>query len=50
MRELFATTEVEAHVCNQGVINTIADINKVGTTTHDEWYTNLYNNNPTLDK
>ena len=37
-------------MCNQGVINIIAKINKVGTTTHDEWYGNLRNNTLILNK
>ena len=28
----------------------IAEINEVGTTTHDEWYGDLRNNTPTLNK
>ena len=37
-------------MCNQGVINIIAKINEVGTTTHDEWYGNLPDITPIHDK
>ena len=49
-QKLFATTEAEAHMCNQGVIDIIAKIDEVGTTTHGEWYGDLCNNIPTLEK
>ena len=35
-RELFADQEAEAHIANQGVIDTAAEIKEIGTTTHDE--------------
>ena len=35
-RELFETNVAEAHIENEGVVEIIAEINEVGTTTHDE--------------
>ena len=49
-RDLFATKEAKAHIANQGVINLIAEIDEVGTTTHDEWYGDLRDTAPSLDE
>ena len=48
--ELFPDQEAEALITNQGIINVCAEIKEVGTTTHDEWYGDLRNTGPTLDK
>ena len=50
MGDLFATKKVETHIANQGHINFISKINKVGTTTHDKCYSDLRHTAPSLDK
>ena len=50
VREPFETDVAEAHIDNQGVIDIIAEIDEVGTTTHNEWYGDLCNTDPTLDE
>ena len=47
-RGLFATKEAEAHIVNQGLVDIIAKINKVGTATHDKWYGDHNDTTPTL--
>ena len=48
--KLFADQEAEAHIANQGIINVVAEVEEIGTTPHDEWFSDLRNNSPTLNK
>ena len=47
---MFSDHEAEAHITNQDIIDISTKIEEVGTTTHDEWYGDLRNTGPTLDK
>ena len=47
---LFATQDAEVHIENKGVIDISAEIKEFGTTTHDEWYSDLRDTIPPLDK
>ena len=46
--KLFADQEAEAHITILGIIDICAEMEEVGTTTHDEWYGN-FQPRPTYD-